>query len=111
MSDVKTPADGAGTPLKREPAALDSRGDMHIQELKVRIQRADYVVDPVLVATAMLRHAISYRRCWNPAAVCGAPADSRMISGGPAVTDPIHVTGAASSAAARASQPTQKHSS
>ena len=59
--------------LKREAAALDSCRAMRTQELKLRIQRADYVVDPVAVAEAMLRHALSQRRWWNPVAACATP--------------------------------------
>jgi hypothetical protein len=90
---------------------------MRTHELKLRIQRADYVVDPAIVAMAILRHAVSYRRCWNPVAAFSIPAASRTTPGRPAAfdedpaTDPIHVTGAAASAAARSSEPVQKHSS
>lgn len=30
---------------------------MHVQSIKARIARADYVVDPAAVAEALLRHA------------------------------------------------------
>lgn len=111
MSDRPTPADAAGTALKGGRATLDSRRAMRTNELKLRIERQDYVVDPMAVAAAMLRHAISQRRWWNPVAVRRCPAASMTTSGWPAATDPTHVTGAAAVAAAQASEPTQKHSS
>jgi anti-sigma28 factor (negative regulator of flagellin synthesis) len=36
---------------------------MRTHELKLRIQRADYQVDPAVVAEAMLRHAVSLIIC------------------------------------------------
>jgi hypothetical protein len=111
VSDGRTPADRAGAALKRDPVALDSCHAMRIHELKLRIARADYVVDPVAVAEAMLRHAVSHRRWWNPIALCAIPPADSATSGRPATTDPIHVNGAASSAAARSSRPTQTHNS
>ncbi|MEY2440977.1 MAG: hypothetical protein QOJ46_403 [bacterium] len=111
MTDPTTPADRAGAPLKRDPAALDSCSAMRTHELRLRIQRADYVVDPAAVAVAMLRHALSQRRWWNPVVVCRMPPAVMTTSGGPATTDPTHVNSAASSAAARSSEPTQTHSS
>lgn len=107
----RTPADGARPPLKPRDGALDSCPAMRIQELRLRIQRADYVIDPRLVAEAMFRHALSHRRWWNPVAVCARPAASMVTSGWPAATDPIHVNGAASSAPARSSGSTQTQSS
>jgi hypothetical protein len=84
---------------------------MHTHELKLRIQRADYIVDPGAVAEAMFRHALSHRRWWNPIAVRVIPLADSSTSAGPATTDPIHVTAAAASAAARSSAATQAHSS
>ena len=84
---------------------------MRLQELKLRVERADYTVDPALVARAMLRHAVSHRRCWNPRAVCAMPSDSSTISGGPSRTSPIQVSGAADAAAARSSGATHTSSS
>lgn len=106
-----TPADGARPALKRGGGALDSCRAMRIHELRLRIQRADYVIDPVIVAEAMFRHALSQRRWWNPIAACGRPAASMTTSGWPATTEPIHVNGTASSAAARSSEATQAQSS
>jgi hypothetical protein len=111
MTGGTTPADGTAPPLKGGDGALDSCRAMRTQELRVRIQCADYVVDPVLVAEAMFRHALSHRRWWNPIAVCALPAASMIASGWPATTDPIQVKGAASSAAARSSGSTQTQSS
>ena len=88
------------SPLKVGGTAFDIAAGMRLQELKLRVQRADYTVDPALVAAAMLRHALSQRRCWNPRAVCATPADSSTTSGGPSRTSPIQVSGAADSAAA-----------
>ena len=105
------PADGAGMPLKREGGALDSGRAMRTQELKLRIQRQDYVVDPAAVADAMLRHALSQRRWWNPIAGCATPASRSATSGGPGTTDPTHVNGAAASAAERSPGPTHTQSS
>ena len=105
------PADGKGLPLKREGAALDSRRAMRTQELKLRIERADYVVDPVAVAEAMLRHAVSQRRWWNPVGACATPSSASTTSAGPAATDPTHVSRAAPSAAERSPGPTHTQSS
>ena len=85
--------------LKRDDDPLDISRGMRMQELKLRVQRADYVVDPALVAEAMLRHAVSHRRCWNPRAAWAAPAERNSTSGGPSRTAPIHVNGAADSTA------------
>jgi hypothetical protein len=90
---------------------LDSCRAMRTQELKLRIQRAVYVVDPVVVAEAMMRHAVSQRRWWNPVAVCALPSAISSTSGAPAATDPTHVNGAAASAASRSPGATQTHSS
>jgi len=90
---------------------FDSCRAMRTQELKLRIQRADYVVDPDVVAEAMLRHAVSHRRWWNPVAVCALPPADSRASGAPAATDPTHVNGAAASAASRSPGATQTHSS
>lgn len=87
------------SPLKHSAAALDTAAGMRLQELKLRVERADYVVDPALVAAAMLRHAVSHRRCWNPRAVRATPPDSSTTSGAPARTRPIQVSDAADSAA------------
>jgi hypothetical protein len=86
-------------PLKDDGVSLDTAAGMRLQELKLRVARADYVVDPALVAAAMLRRAVSQRRCWKPRAVCAAPADSSTTSGAPARTLPIHVSDVADSAA------------
>lgn len=86
-------------PLKHDAAALDTCRGMRMQELKLRIQRADYVVDPALVAEAMLRRAVSYKRCWNPRTDWATPADFSATSGGPSATLPIQVSGTAESAA------------
>ena len=86
-------------PLKPDAAALDTCRGMRMQELKLRIQRADYVVDPALVAEAMLRHAVSYKRCWKPRTVWATPADFSATFGGPSATLPIQVSGTADSAA------------
>jgi hypothetical protein len=86
-------------PLKPRGGSLDTSRGMLMHELKRRVQRADYIVYPALVAEAMLRHAISHRRCWNPRSSWATPADSNVTWGGPSRTVPIHVTGAADSAA------------
>ena len=111
MGAGTTPADGAGMALKRGDPALDSCRAMRIHELRLRIQRADYVIDPVLVAEAMFRHALSQRRWWNPVAACARPAASITTSGWPATTEPTHVNGTAASAAARSPSSTQTQSS
>ena len=86
-------------PLKDDGDSLDTAAGMRLQELKLRVARADYVVDPALVAAAMLRHAVSQRRCWKPRAVCATPPASRTTSGAPSRTLPIQVSDAADSAA------------
>lgn len=85
--------------LKRSGDRLDTSRGMRMQEIKLRVQRADYTVDPALVAEAMLRHAISQRRCWKPRAFWRTPADSSSTPGGPSRTMPIQLNGAADSAA------------
>lgn len=85
--------------LKRDGDSLDTSRGMRMQEIKHRVQRADYTVDPALVAEAMLRHAVSHRRCWKPRAVWAMPANSRSTWGRPSTTAPIQVNGAADSAA------------
>jgi hypothetical protein len=97
--------------LKQTARVLDSGGGMRTQELKLRVQRADYVVDPAVVAVAMLRHAISHRRCWNPRTACAAPAALSTTSAGPSRTAPIQVSGAADSAAARSARSTHTNNS
>ena len=94
-----TIADEMDDPLKHDANLLDTCRGMRTQELKLRIQRADYVVDPALVAEAMLRHAVSYRRCWNPRMDWATPADISVTFGGPSATRPIQVSGTADSAA------------
>ena len=84
--------EAARPPLKDGGAALDTSAGMRLQDLKLRVQRADYAVDPALVAAAMLRHAVSQRRCWKPRAVRATPSDSSTTSGGPSLTLPIHVS-------------------
>ena len=111
MSDRETPADWAAEALKGDPRALDSRRAMRTHELKLRIERADYDVDPRVLAEAMLRHAISHRRWWNPVAACSTPPADSLTSGAPEVTLPIHVNGTADSAAERSSGATQTQSS
>ncbi len=106
-----TLADAMSPPLKPGDHAFDTAAGMRLQELKLRVARADYVVDPALVAAAMLRRAVSQRRCWKPRAVCAAPADSSTTSGAPARTLPIHVSAAADSAALRSAGATQHNSS
>lgn len=54
---------------------------MHVKEIKRRVTEHEYEVDPRLVADAMLRHAISYRRWWNPHSTCLTPADARLTPG------------------------------
>lgn len=111
MSREPTPAERARPALKCDAGALDTGRGMRTQELKLRIARAEYAIDPRAVADAMLRHAISHRRWWNPVAACLTPPADSTTSGGPATTAPIHVNGAASSAAARSPGATQTQSS
>jgi hypothetical protein len=111
MTGPSTPADGAGSALKRETRALDSRRAMRTQELKRRVERAEYVVDPEAVADAMLRHALSQRRWWNPLADRSTPANDSTTPGSPGPTTPTQVSGTAASAAARSAGATQTHSS
>ena len=97
--------------LKQTARMLDSGRGMRTQELKLRVQRADYVVDPAVVAAAMIRHAISHRRCWNPRTVRTTPAALSTTSAGPSRTAPIQVSGAAASAAERSARATHTHNS
>lgn len=85
--------------LKREDAPLDTSREMRMQQIKQRVQSADYSVDPALVAEAMLRHAVSHRRCWKPRADWATPPDSNSTPGAASFTLPIQVSGAADSAA------------
>ena len=94
---VATLADAMNPPLKPDDGALDSAAGMRLQELKLRVQRADYVVDPALVAAAMLRHAVSQRRCWKPRAVCATPPTAARPRAVPSRTAPIQVSAAADS--------------
>lgn len=84
---------------------------MRTTELRRRIECADYTVEPMIVAEAMLRHALSYRRWWNPIVLCRIPAADIATPGVPSVTNPIHVSDAAASAALRSPGATQMHSS
>lgn len=111
MSDAATPADRARPALKRDAPALDRGRGMRTQDLKLRIARAEYVIDPRAVADAMLRHAISHRRWWNPRADRLAPPADSTTSGGPSATDPIHVSDAAASSASRSRAAPQTQSS
>ena len=104
-------ADPATGALKRIDRAFDTERAMRMQELKLRVQRADYVIDPPLVAAAMIRHALSQRRWWNPRTSRLVPAARNTTSGGPSATSPIQVSGAADSAAARSLGATQTHNS
>jgi hypothetical protein len=97
--------------LKQTVRPLDSGPGMRTQELKLRVQRADYIIDPAIVAAAVIRHAISHRRCWNPRTVCATPAALSTTSAGPSETAPIQVSAAADSAAERSARATHTHSS
>lgn len=97
--------------FKCRAQAFDSNRAMRTQELKLRVQRSDYIVDPVAVARAIIRHSISYRRWWNPRMVCAAPAALSLTSGGPSVRLPIQVSGTADSVAARSSRATHTSNS
>ena len=110
MSGAPTPAHDADAALKPAAVALDSAVAMRIHDLRLRVERAEYPIDPHAVANAMLRHAISQRRWWNPDARCSTPpADSTTPA--PAATDPTHVSATARSAASRSAGATQTHSS
>ena len=111
MSEPEIPAERTTSGLKRDTWLLDSGRAMRTHELKLRIERADYDIDPLLLAEAMLRHAISHRRWWNPVAACVTPPADSATSGGPATTAPIHVNATAASAAAQSSGATHTHSS
>ncbi len=40
---------------------------MHVERLKQRVARADYVIDPMAVAEALLRHTTPrHERVWAP---------------------------------------------
>lgn len=97
--------------LKRTDPAFDSAGGMRTQELKLRVQRADYVVDPQVVAAAIIRHAISHRRCWKPRTVRRTPPALSTTSAGPSPTVPIQVSGAADSVAGRSAGAAHTHNS
>ena len=90
--------------LKATAHALDSDRAMHTQELKLRIQRADYDIDPAMVALAMMRHAVSQRRWWNPCTSLRTPPARSTTSGGPSSTVPIQVNGAPRTGVARCAQ-------
>jgi hypothetical protein len=108
-----TPGQGVhrdDAPLKRGGRSDDTLRGMNVYEIKRRVEHADYEVDPVLVTEAMLRHALSYRRWWNPRMEHLAPPETRFTRSGPVVTRPTHVTPTAS-APARAGSGTQTHSS
>jgi len=103
--------DRGASALKRGDDAFDTDRAMRIRQLKLQVQRADYVVDPPMVAAAMIRHAVSQRRWWNPRTSRATPAASSTTSGGPSATSPIHVSATADSAAARSRGATQTHNS
>jgi hypothetical protein len=90
--------------LKCTAPAFDSDRAMHMHDLKARIQRADYVIDPAMVAVAMIRHAISQRRWWNPCASWRTAPALSTTSGGPSPTVPIQVSGAPGTSIARSTQ-------
>ena len=104
-------ADWTRISLKPIGPTLDSSIGMRTQELRLRVQRAEYAVEPAVVAEAMLRHAVSHRRWWNPRTVCAAPPADSTTSGGPSTVSPIHVNEAADSVSARMSGAAQTHSS
>ena len=106
-----TPVDEQPPTLKPAHAAFDSDHAMRLQELKTRVQRSDYHVDPATVAVAIIRHAVSHRRWWNPRTSFGTPPALSTTSAGPSWTLPIHVSGAADSAARRPPGPTHTQSS
>lgn len=111
MARPRRPTDAASRPLKSVPDVLDRQRVMRVQQLKLRVQEADYVVDPAVVAEAILRHSISHMRCWYPRAVRStAPAQS-LTAGDPAITAPIQVTATDDSTSARLDAGAQKHSS
>ena len=87
------------TALKAATAALDIRCVMRMQDLKLCVERSDYIVDPALVAAALLRKNVSYRRCWKPRVAWTAPSQSSSTPARPSWTAPIHASGAADSAA------------
>jgi hypothetical protein len=91
MTDV----DRARQTLKPVDPALDSERAMRLHELKTRIQRSDYDVDPGTVAAAVLRHAVSHRRWWKPRTSMLTPPACSSASGGPARTLPMNVSATA----------------
>ena len=99
MSGSRTNAHEMAKVLKASCAPLDTCRGMRTQDLKLRLERRDYDVDPALVAEAMLRRFVSYRRCWNPRRDWAMPADVNSTFTGPSTTAPIQVTGTADSAA------------
>ena len=90
--------------LKGIGSALDSQRAMRLLELKARVQRAEYEVDPPTVALALLRHAVSQRRWWNPRMFRAMPPAFSATAGGPAMTLPIHVSGTTGSPPSRGRQ-------
>jgi hypothetical protein len=86
--------ESCGPPLKQTAAALDSQRAMRVQELKLLVEGANYTVDPAAVADAMIRRAVSHRRCWKPRTACGSPPALSTTSAGPSPTEPIQVTSA-----------------
>jgi Anti-sigma-28 factor, FlgM len=71
-----------------EPRPMPSR-TMLIDELRSRVERREYDVDPGAVAEAMLaRHA----RWSNPASRCLPVAPARTSSGRPGTTRPTWLT-------------------
>lgn len=54
---------------------------MNVQDIKQRVDEHEYDVDAHLVAEAMLRHALSYRRWWNPRNPSLTPFDARLTAG------------------------------
>gem|GEM_PF-5355428 len=93
-----------GDALKAQPAALDRDRVMRLHELKASVQRSDYVVDPPVVARAMLRHAVSQRRWWNPRTCLGSPPARKATPGGPSATVPTQLNGASDAGASLARQ-------
>lgn len=106
-----TPAQSPAHALKDRGASLDEELKMRLRELERRVRRADYEIDPRTIAHAMLRRAVSHRRCWKPASAWRLPPALSATSAGPSPTLPIQVSGAAASASERASRATQTHSS
>ena len=103
--------DASSSMLKSTAAALDGHRVTRTEKLKLRVQRAEYAIDPGTVAEAMIRHAVSHRRWWNPPTTRRAPPALSTTSAGPSATVPIQVSVAADSVAERSPRPTQTHSS